>query len=768
VAGKLSTFVIKGLLTLALLGGSAAHAASPEQVQAAIDRAREFLYAQRNRQGTWETAAAAVASKTAYDVEGGQWGGLTSLAAYSLLAAGDNPRDARLSPAISFLLTADIRGIYALGLRAQIWMYLPRQPLLRPAIMRDGRLLLGALKTNPATTGMYGYLVPPSPTDANHPWDHSVSQYGVLGMWALQEAGLEVPDQYWATVDSAWRRDQLAGGAWSYYARPQQAYPPTVTLTAAGVASLFITDDYLRSAAGLECRDNLADTDIERGLDFIRDHFDTLFDPPNRPCYALYGIERIGAASGRRSFGGENWYDKGADFLISHQNAGTGAWDQGDGPVADTALGLLFLVRGRAPVVMNKLDYSASSGWDRRPRDLAHLTNWISKTIEARRPLNWQTVDLAGDPDDWHEAPILYVCGRDALRLSVAEQAKLKQFAEDGGLILFNTDCPGTDNSAFTDSVRALGRRLFDTDFRLLPPDHPIYANEEFHRDRWPQPPQVLGLGNGVRELMILIPNADLSAAWQVNSPLVRPEAFQLATDIFLYAVDKENLRVKGDSYLARIDPAAAAAQTIKIARLNYGPGWDPEPGGWRRLTALMHNRDGVDLAITPVALGDGSLLTGGYAVAHLTGTSALALSDAARRQIKAFVENGGTLIVDAAGGSHDFAQSARGQLSEIFGGSAAQLDTPLQIEHPFYAAGDQKIRGRDIQYRPYARTVLSDMKQPRLRAIAFGPRLGVYFSAEDISAGLVGEPVDGIVGYQPELATRLMERMILTPPQTR
>ena len=40
--------------------------------------------------------------------------------------------------------------------------------------------------------------------------------------------------------------------------------------------------------------------------------------------------------------------------------------------------------------------------------------------------------------------------------------------------------------------------------------------------------------------------------------------------------------------------------------------------------------------------------------------------------------------------------------------------------------------------------------------------RIGVFYSAEDISAGLVGEPVDGILGYDPDSATSLMEHMIL------
>jgi hypothetical protein len=758
VARKLATILIEGLLTLVLICRSA-RAASPEQVQFAIDRARAFLYSQRNSDGNWEDSPKPLSDKTPYDPAGGQWGGLSALATYSLLAAGESPRDPRLVAAIRFLETADVRGIYALGLRAQIWGYLPMSPLVHAAIERDGRLLL---RTTPTPAGMYGYLSGAAP-DPQHIYDHSVSQYGVLGMWALQEAGLEVPDQYWAAVDAAWRRDQLADGAWSYYAQPNGEYPATVTLTAAGVASLYLTDDDLRGAAGLECQDDLGDADIERGLAWIGGHFDSVFDSPNRPCYALYGIERIGAASGRQSFGADRWFDKGADFLVRAQNAETGAWDEKDGAVADTALGLLFLARGRAPVVMNKLNYStpgATAAWDRRPRDLAHLTRWISNTIEARRALNWQIVDIDGNPDDWHDAPILFICGSQALRLSPDQEAKLARFVQDGGLILFNSDCGRSD--AFEQSVRDLGRRLFHAEFRPLPANHPIYTNEEFYRRQWAQPPEVLGLSNGARELMIMVPDADLSAAWQVNAQLLHPEAFQLGADIFLYAMDKENLRFKGQSYLVKADPNIATSRTIKLARLNYGLGWDPEPGGWRRMAAVMHNRDGVDLDVTAVQLGDGSLAGGGFNVAHMTGSAAFTMSAAAREEIRRFVGGGGTLIVDAAGGSRAFADSARAQLTEIFGDQARQLATPMHIENPFYSSGSDKMRGRDIAYRPFARHVLSEVRQPRLRGLFLNSRLCVYFSAEDISVGLGGEPIDGIVGYQPSVATKLMERMIL------
>ena len=44
------------------------------------------------------------------------------------------------------------------------------------------------------------------------------------------------------------------------------------------------------------------------------------------------------------------------------------------------------------------------------------------------------------------------------------------------------------------------------------------------------------------------------------------------------------------------------------------------------------------------------------------------------------------------------------------------------------------------------------------------GPSTGrgvVVFSTEDLSVGLVGQPVDGIRGYTPEVATEIVLRLL-------
>ena len=48
-----------------------------------------------------------------------------------------------------------------------------------------------------------------------------------------------------------------------------------------------------------------------------------------------------------------------------------------------------------------------------------------------------------------------------------------------------------------------------------------------------------------------------------------------------------------------------------------------------------------------------------------------------------------------------------------------------------------------------------------RLQGITLNGRLAVIYSREDLSVGLVGQPIDGINGYSPQTATSLMARIV-------
>ena len=221
-------------LVIASIAGST-RAATPEQVAAAIEKAQKFLLSHRGPNGTWEQVPKPKLQSKAEDnlqadPDGRQWGGRTAIATYALLASGMDSRDTDMTAPVDFLLHANIEGTYALGLSCQLVQFLPADKT-RLLILRDTEMLEHGIRVAPGgvgpglwplQTGFYGYWtgdpqgsgVPvftslpkrvgtPQPDDW---YDRSASQYGVLGMWALERAGAKVAPGYWQLVDTAWKR----------------------------------------------------------------------------------------------------------------------------------------------------------------------------------------------------------------------------------------------------------------------------------------------------------------------------------------------------------------------------------------------------------------------------------------------------------------------------------------------------------------------------------------------------------------------------------
>ncbi|HSZ56856.1 MAG TPA: DUF4159 domain-containing protein [Tepidisphaeraceae bacterium] len=787
-----------GVALLITLAALPALGATPEQIQDAVKKAQDFLYSKQGNDGTWEQAprpALNGGTNPQINYRQRQWGGITAICAYALLASGESPQSPKLKPAIDFLQKANLQSTYSLAVSAQVWLFVPETPQIRETVYRTSRMLDLGMSRAGETSGLYTYYTGtkegnaapmwtnstasygPQKGGAQFPWDLSNSQYGILGMWALAEAGAEVPADYWKRAQEAWEKLQEGDGGWRYDHAPRHHVNPA--MTAAGIATLFITQDFTLPDKWSICTGSAPNPSIERGLAWMDGHIDKIVNTPD--YYTLYGIERIGVASGHKYFGTTDWFQKGADFILSHQGK-DGSWKSGAGDnptnnnraeyklndgtrfslLSDTSFAILFLSRGGAPVMMNKLQYESPKpekgvvgAWNERPRDAANLARWSGRQIE--HDLNWQVVNLKVPAEELHDAPILYISGSQPLDFPADDLEKLRAYVEQGGIILGNADC---GKEAFAKSFVELGKKLFPKySFRQLPQQHVIFNREQYPGSSWRTRPIVQGLSNGVRELMLLLPDADAGRAWQTRSEQTKEPLYQVAADIFLYSVDKKHLQDKGDTYIVTRDAEAKATRKIKVARLMVGDNPDPEPGGWRRLAAVLHNKSHIDLTTFPAKPGDGLLAA--TKIAHLTGTGAFTFNDAARLEIRSFIQSGGTLIVDAAGGSSEFAASAENELHQVFPDQGKQLDNPLPTSAAVYKTPG--FSADAIAYRSFARDILlRNARQPRVRGITFGKRIQVFYSREDLSAGLVGQAVDGIYGYEPQPATGLMTAMLL------
>ena len=746
------------LVSVLLIPSGAARAASVKEVEETIGRAKSYLYAQQNKKGTWEIEATPVRGDDGHDVRGAQWGGLTALVTLALLSAGDSPQDKRLAPAIEFLKKIKITGTYALGTRAQIWLLLPQTPEIKALAKKDAAALQ-ALMSRAKGTPSFGFYDYEAGRTGNN-YSLSRSQYAVLGMWAAAQVGVEVNTSYWETTERVWVDAQEKDGGWRYRVGGRTEYPVTPGITAVGVATLYITQEYLTAAGARNCKGSISNPSIERGLAWLGANFDKVATteryPRDFPYATLYAMERVGVAGGRKYFGKVDWFQKGAEFLVEQQNK-DGSFPSGGftGRVPDVCFSLLFLSRGRAPVMLSKLEYALPDGkesdWNQRPRDVANLARWVGRSFE--RDLNWQIVSPAAPLEDLHEAPVLYVAGTKELKLDDAAKQKLKAFIQQGGLLLGNADCGGR---AFANSFKRLGSELFPAhEFRELPAEHPIY-NGVYSRSKWRAKPSVLGLSNGVRELMLLVPQGDPARAWQSQEVQGREEMWQLGANICFYVADRRNLRLRGETHLVARRAKVTSTGVVRVARLKYAGNWDPEPAGWARLANVVHNRSKLTLDVKTIEPAKESL--DGPKIAHLTGTAAFKLDDKARAALAAFLKSGGTLVIDAAGGAGAFASSAEREIAVLVPDGKLEV---LPQGHPVFASGD-KVALDTFVYRRAARdSVVGKTKGPRLQGVTVGDRVAVFFSREDLSAGLVGQSVDGIIGYEPETATEIMRRII-------
>ena len=118
--------------------------------------------------------------------------------------------------------------------------------------------------------------------------DHSISQYGILGLWAAAKMASKSISRNGRLFENAWKSHQFPDGGWQYDGYPGQAQSKsqeTASMTAAGIATLFITEEFLHSDDGVNCGGNITNPAIEKGLKWMTDNFSKV----GNNVYTLYG-----------------------------------------------------------------------------------------------------------------------------------------------------------------------------------------------------------------------------------------------------------------------------------------------------------------------------------------------------------------------------------------------------------------------------------------------------------------------------------------------
>jgi hypothetical protein len=737
----------------------------PLRIEQAIKAGVKRLYDTQRPDGTWEDEPQPAKAPANNDADEGQWGGTTAMAVYALLVAGEKPTDERLAKAIDFLHKRSITGTYAVAFKCLVWHHMPSTPAVKQSMNRDARLMASmAFPDRKAKVTVWPYA------PGSDSYSLSRVQYATLALWAAAETGIEIPLPTWQAIRKTWETGQQPEGGWAYFlpgdGRATDKFEPvTASMTAAALASLYIAHDFTQDAGAIaNPRGNVAIPQIDRGLKWLADKFqervtDRKVTQREFPYAQLYAIERVGLASGLRQIGANDWYAIGANWLLKEQNPRNGSWTGGGlgrDEAIPTSWAILFLQRGRMPVAINKLDYSASSDdpakalWNQRPRDVANLTRWLSKVTE--REFRWQLVGAADGLDALLESPVLYLSGSGALQLKPEAQELLKQYALHGGLIVAHADA---SNPAFAKSAMELGTKLFQPyEFRELADSHVILSGQNYPRSGMrSRPPPMRSIGNGARELMIVIPTGDPARHWQARDERRGAESWQVAANVVSYAAGKTTFYPRGRTWLIAPSVAKPTA-SVAVGRLKFSGNWDPEPVAIRQLANHARRTRQVEVTAQTVEAGQ-PIDPKAIGLLHVAGTGAFALDDAARKAIATYIDAGGTVLFEAVGGDGAFGDAAKVELAAITG--QVQDFKPLRADHPILA-GPAKL---DVSYRPFNMQSIADPTRPALLGLERDGRVVALLSREDLTCGWLGVPTDGIAGYEPtsarEIATRLL-----------
>jgi hypothetical protein len=722
-------------VVLLLLPAWAAGQAAPDRpetqgsIDAAIARAVGFLLKQFTEAGPVRQEGAG--SGPTYSP-----GRQTAMTVYALLAAGVPADTPQLQRALDWLVQVNTDGTRAVAARAMALAAWNDKEAVAP-LTRDARRLMSAAGGD----GGYGETLD-SPADAES--DNLSSQWALLGVWAASRRGVAVPDSYWQRQHRYWLACQQIDGGWNF--RPGDRRASYGSTTAAGLAALIILNNALHRE-GYPAEDEAHDP-IATALKWMEDNYDAQANPRSGHWWYqwLFSVEQAAQACGYKDFAGRDWYSTGSALLVRKQSL-EGRWDIDD-TLDNTDLALLFLARGRYPILLNKLKYPGQ--WNERPEDAANLARWLGWTFE--KPVSWQVIDIDAPLEEFHAAPLLYISGRGACGFTERQAAKLRDYVLEGGMIVSEA---AANSAQFTLDVQEEYRRMFPAwTMSRLPADHPFFTGHY----RVEGLRGLLGIDNGIRTLAAHSP-VELSGALQAGlreGDEKNAAVFELLANVYLRATDRGTLLPRGEAYWPGEANRTPAAR-ISVTPVAYAGNCNPEPMALKRLAIELASRYRVKLEVAePVDIARLDANRDGVTV--MTGTDAFQLSGEQAAALREYFADGGTMIVDAAGGSKAFAESVEAQL----------LSIPPAGERRRLSEDDAMFRWPEDASKPQYRREYAMLLGParsshRLIGVRSGGRLAIVYSPADLTAGLVGYQLEGLRGYKPSCALAVMTNLIFS-----
>ena len=755
---------------------------SPEKIRRAIDKARDWLLGEQQPNGTWQVMRADDKSV-----------GATALVMLALANAGVPAEHPQMARALDWIRRQKPEETYSVSLQTMILAML--SPDADRAILeRNVEWLEGTQVSQGPAAGSWSY------GRAKGTGDNSNSQFALLGLHEADRVGVRVRQEVWVRAQQYWVSCANPDGSWGYTIGNSGG---SGSMTCAGIASVWITSQHVGAPDARAAKDTVACCGggtspkvIERGLDWLGRRFSVVENPMAGQTwlhYYLYGLERVGRFTARRYIGDSDWYLEGARMFVSTQDNLTGAFRGGriEDPVVATSFALLFLAKGRRPVIVSKSRHGPEPDWNRHGHDVAHLVEHVESRWKKDYPagLSWHVVDTpSASLEDLLQAPVLWISGKTAFNLGPDAGPRLRRYIDEGGFVFAEACCPSS--AEFDARLRELVGEIFpEPEYRLhlLPPEHPAWHAEEVVPPDLQRP--LLGIDYGCRTCLIYAPPTDLedkaaampslSCLWEVGETQARvlpasirhevDAALAIGTNVIAYATNRE-LKSKDELFAIDVAPGGRPRDRVErgqlaIGKLRHSGMCDAAPAALANLLRAAARELGVrvDERTTLVDPTDAGLFD--YHLVFMHGRQAFSFDPQRRQRIRQFLERGGTLLADSVCASPGFAAAFREEIAAIL--PDARLEE-IPANDPIFTKGEYggyDVRTVTIREPAGGDGPLTTRKRevpPKLEGIQIGDRWAVIFSPYDLSCALEKQNSLECTGYGRDDAEKIALNILL------
>ncbi len=756
------------------------------QVKASIDRAVRFLRAKQHANGGWDEGVLANRFP----------GGISPLVVLSLLNAGLPPNDPTVAKGLDFVRKFEYGHIYGLSLQTMA-LAEAKLPQDRELLRRNVKLLADARYFENDKLQGWSYDVP----RRSRSQDGSNTQYALLGLWAAKQAGIAVDREVWESIRDMYLRTQFESGGWCYskhYGDTKLGGDlPSLTMTVAGVCGLLITGQELNErreelnpdGSAKNCGSYTENLPVAKGLKWIGKNL--RYEEGVNTFYHLYGLERAGRLSGLRFFGSHDWYRGGCEYLVKNQQV-DGSWGATTGnilnlwPNVSTGFALLFLSKGRTPVLMSKVVHGpwprrdVETDWNNDRHDLKHLVQYVSNEVFQRKPLAWQTFDIMGAAtaetkgagltdeqetaivSDLLQSPILYLSGHKEPRFTDIEKKLIKRYVENGGFLFSEACC---NRPEFDRGIKSLVDELWPG-HELTPLDstHPVWTSHHAIIPDAKTPYRLMGLNLGCKTVMIHSPQ-DFSCAWESNrfdqdGPTMF--AFRLGANIVAYATALQLPLPRGTEIAVasnKVDFTPGKRNYFTIGQVFHRGDWQPAPRAMHNLLDHVNKVAGLDvsLRVHRVAVNDRAVVQHKFLYMH--GRNEFSFPVDQLGNLRFNLETGGVLFADACCGQENFDKAFRRFARDLFPGQKLE---PIPANDGLFAKGKagEKLDDSVIKLRTEVRGPLRPLA-PQLEGIKINERWVVIYSKYDLGCALERHQSPDCRGYAPESAMRIATAVV-------